>query len=228
MVNSKASKIKSPDFIGIGAPRTGTTWLYEHLSRHPNIWMPPVKEIHFFDRVDGFSMMERKFRLDLKNKAASYIFPNKKKNRTPNICWDLNYFFRRPDFNWYSSLFLPERDQVTGEITPAYSLLDQKIVEKIFTYYPSMRIIFLMRDPIERAWSHAIKRLARDRKEDAKQISDEKFLESIIGRRNPYEQIIFEHYRYGRVCFQRVKFILISTMKSRLLQKKYCYAFSSF
>jgi len=34
-----------PDFVGVGAPRSGTSWLYEVLSRHPALWLPPVKEL---------------------------------------------------------------------------------------------------------------------------------------------------------------------------------------
>src|SRR6478735_11126174 len=44
-------KARGPDFLCIGAPKTGTTWLYKHLSRHPEIWIPPVKELHYFDRL---------------------------------------------------------------------------------------------------------------------------------------------------------------------------------
>jgi len=41
---------RSPDFIGIGVQKAGTTWLCANLRRHPHIWMPAVKEIHYFDR----------------------------------------------------------------------------------------------------------------------------------------------------------------------------------
>lgn len=37
------------DFIYIGAPRAGSTWLAAALSEHPQIWIPPTKEIHFFN-----------------------------------------------------------------------------------------------------------------------------------------------------------------------------------
>src|SRR5947207_15861690 len=40
---------KVPDFLGIGAARAGTTWLHSNLRRHPQIWLPPVKELHYFD-----------------------------------------------------------------------------------------------------------------------------------------------------------------------------------
>ena len=39
-----------PTFLGIGAHKAGTSWLYKQLCKHHEIWMPPVKELHFFDR----------------------------------------------------------------------------------------------------------------------------------------------------------------------------------
>ena len=43
-----------PDFIGIGAQKAGTTWLSHNLQRHPEIWMPGIKELHYFnERING-------------------------------------------------------------------------------------------------------------------------------------------------------------------------------
>jgi hypothetical protein len=43
------------DFLGIGAQKAGTTWIYQHLSRHPDIRFPAGKEVHFWDccRANG-------------------------------------------------------------------------------------------------------------------------------------------------------------------------------
>lgn len=38
-------------FIGVGAQRTGTTWLFECLRSHPNICMPETKELHYFSQI---------------------------------------------------------------------------------------------------------------------------------------------------------------------------------
>jgi len=38
-----------PDFLVIGAQKAGTTWLFQNLRMHPQVWLPPEKEIHFFD-----------------------------------------------------------------------------------------------------------------------------------------------------------------------------------
>ena len=40
-----------PGFVCIGAQKGGTTWLYENLNSHPEVWMPPIKEIHYFNRL---------------------------------------------------------------------------------------------------------------------------------------------------------------------------------
>lgn len=39
-----------PTFLFIGPDKTGSTWLYEILLRHPLCYVPPVKDIYFFDR----------------------------------------------------------------------------------------------------------------------------------------------------------------------------------
>ena len=38
-----------PNFLVIGAQRAGTTWLYECLREHPEIFLPETKELHYFD-----------------------------------------------------------------------------------------------------------------------------------------------------------------------------------
>jgi len=39
-----------PDFVYIGTARAGSTWLFEALRQHPEIYVPPAKDIYFFDR----------------------------------------------------------------------------------------------------------------------------------------------------------------------------------
>jgi hypothetical protein len=38
-----------PDFLCIGTPKSGTTWLDHQLRCHPALWLPPIKELHHFD-----------------------------------------------------------------------------------------------------------------------------------------------------------------------------------
>lgn len=55
---------RRPDFIGLGAQRSGTSWIYACLYEHPEIYAP-VKEVHFFSRgrnwVKGYKWYENIF-----------------------------------------------------------------------------------------------------------------------------------------------------------------------
>lgn len=46
---------KKPDFFIVGAPKSGTTAMNEYLSAHPDIYIPPQKEMHFFGADLRFS-----------------------------------------------------------------------------------------------------------------------------------------------------------------------------
>jgi len=67
-----SSSIRWPTFLGIGVPKAGSTWLYETLSAHPRIWVPPEeREVHFFNRYyedRGLSWYEQFF----PNEDSSY------------------------------------------------------------------------------------------------------------------------------------------------------------
>jgi hypothetical protein len=56
-------RAKTPDFIGIGAQKAGTSWIHACLYEHPQIYMPPEKELHFFSRhySKGFAWYEEHF-----------------------------------------------------------------------------------------------------------------------------------------------------------------------
>ena len=45
-----------PHFIVIGAQRSGTTWLHRVLSQHDQLWLTPVKELHYFDKQSSSSV----------------------------------------------------------------------------------------------------------------------------------------------------------------------------
>src|SRR3989449_8722430 len=47
------SRGAGPDFLCIGAHKGGTTWLYQQLDSHPDFWMPPFKELHYFDQLSN-------------------------------------------------------------------------------------------------------------------------------------------------------------------------------
>lgn len=61
--------------------------------------------------------------------------------------------WKRPDYGAYHALFEPPAGRPCGEATPIY-LYWPGCLERICAYNPAMRLIVLLRDPVERAWSH--------------------------------------------------------------------------
>lgn len=59
----------------------------------------------------------------------------------------------RPDYDAYHAHFVPPDGRPRGEATPIYVYWPNSL-ERIRTYNPRMRLILLLRDPVERAWSH--------------------------------------------------------------------------
>lgn len=108
-----------PDFLGIGAQKAGTTWLYENLRHHPDLYLPEPKELHYFD-------------------------------------WQFHESLRS-----YSDIFRPGSQKVKGEITPGYSVIPMERIRFIRAIIPDVRLIFLIRNPIDRAWSQAFMNLVK-------------------------------------------------------------------
>lgn len=156
------------DFLGIGAQKAGTTWLSEMLRRHPQIWMPPVKELHYFDRDPRYpspsflaseSLRDRFFGQaepdrDFRRLSREHLRHWWKQRDWTALRWGLRYFFGSRNDPWYRSLFAPGASRITGEITPSYSILDDADVGRVAKSFPNLQIILLLRNPIDRAWSH--------------------------------------------------------------------------
>jgi hypothetical protein len=54
----------------------------------------------------------------------------------------------------YAQLFEPKGSLISGDISPNYSTLRTEVIRQIVEYFPKLKVIFLARDPVERAWSH--------------------------------------------------------------------------
>lgn len=155
------------DFIGIGAQKAGTTWLYEMLRHHPQVLFPAGKEIHF---------------------------------------WDMR---REQGTQWYRDLFAGvAANSKQGEITPAYAMLPPDTIGEIRALNPAMRVIYIIRNPIERAWSSALMELATAGKSFA-EVSDSWFIDHFHSqgslRRGDYESCI----RNWRAVFGAEQLLLL-------------------
>jgi hypothetical protein len=107
--------------------------------------VPPVKELHYFDDPTN-----KRFYVHLRKRLKSNFSERRLATR-----WDFRYFLGRRNDQWYRSLFESgrRRGKVTGEATPSYATLGPEGLEHIKAVNPNVKLIFIMRDPVERMWS---------------------------------------------------------------------------
>ena len=134
-----------PDFFIIGAAKAGTTSLYRYLEQHPDIYFSPIKEPHFFST-------------DIKPENFNRQVYN-------NIVINLaDYFDQKPlkplfqafvrDEEQYLKLFEDaQKGQLKGEASTTY-LYSTVAAEHIKSAAPMAKIFVILRNPIERAYSH--------------------------------------------------------------------------
>ncbi|GAA3072450.1 sulfotransferase family protein [Streptosporangium carneum] len=121
-----------PDFLTIGAPKAGTTALHAALSRHPGLFLSPVKEPKFF-LSDG---------------------PPPTRGGPGDAQTYREHVWRREEYEALFSGAPP--GTLKGESTPFY-LYDLDAQRRIRAALPEARLIAALRDPIERAhsnWTH--------------------------------------------------------------------------
>ena len=188
MKAKKPAKPRGPTFFGVGAPKAGTSWLYKVLSSYPDCGLPPHKELHFWDvrhgeTVHSFSYVERLKRAaemaaEIAELAEAEATPDSpsmfadgfmENGKVPRLIEKLSLYIeplRFHDVDSYIRYLNRHRrpaNGLAGEITPMYAELRQEGFAEMVKWFPDSRFVFIMRDPVERAWSHARFLTTRDK-----------------------------------------------------------------
>lgn len=117
-----------PTFLVIGAAKAGTTSLYHYLGQHPQVFMSPVKEPGFF-ALEGHP-------LDFRGPGDEWL----RQATTTTL-------------EAYQKLFEGVRDEpAVGEASVLY-LHHHAAPEAIARYVPDVKLVAVLRDPVERAYS---------------------------------------------------------------------------
>ncbi|MCB9964003.1 MAG: sulfotransferase [Rhodospirillales bacterium] len=187
------SEFNGPDFLGIGMERAGTSWLFTQLAAHPEIWVPPLKELHFFDLYDPQAFfLKHRYHYHLKSRlkqkaAAFYRIPHRpefyKNSFGDYLLWDWRYFTGAYDLERYKSLFDPRftKGRICGEITPAYSNLSPNSIRSILQMNPRIKFILMVRNPQERLTSGLIHYFRHIEKREMSSVSDTEMLRYLEG-----------------------------------------------
>lgn len=118
-----------PNFLILGAARCGTTSLHYYLAAHPDVCMSAIKEPNFF------------------------LFEQSLDGPVPRIANDRRLLAKSvTDRDRYERLFTHSATAV-GEASPLY-LYTRETPQLIHATIPEARLIAIVREPVERAWSH--------------------------------------------------------------------------
>jgi hypothetical protein len=157
-----------PNFLIIGAAKAGTTSLYYYLKQHPEIYMSSVKEPKFFA---------------LEGEKLDFRGPGDRDAHRSSVT----------EIEAYRRLFegaLNER--AVGDASPVY-IYSPKALERIKHYVPDAKLIAVLRDPVERAYSSFL-HLVRDGREPLDDFARALQEEELRAKRN-YAPIW--HYKEG-------------------------------
>ena len=151
------------------------------------MWIPPIKEIHYFDmqRVLPFWHWIRLRRYAVHSRRyARHMFRKdvgRSKSFRHDLKWGLKYFLSPRSDAWYESILTPPRGMIAGELTPAYCMLDDASFQHMADRSPNTKLIFAMRDPLDRDWSQVVMHLKlHRRKSPPGEYLDE--IKEVIGR----------------------------------------------
>jgi Sulfotransferase family len=153
-----------PNFLIIGAMKSGTTALYYYFEQHPEIYMSPVKEPNFF------SSQEQENAADTVTQIGSY-----------------QHLFRGVS-----------GEKAIGEASHSY-LYEPGAAAEIRRYVPEAKLIAILRNPIDRAYSHflhmvrsgtePLDEFAQALQEEEVGIHKERTFQDYIGRGLYYDQL---------------------------------------
>lgn len=152
----------------VGATKAGTSWLYDYLHGHEECVMQSVKEAHFFDtisrdrmkpQIDEWKTSRDVFRA---RKADAIVQGDDARRARVQAKIDglsaLIKAVRKRDEGIDDYLAYikggSEGARLVGDITPSYALLDDAVLERMSHLADDVKFVFLMRDPIDRLWSH--------------------------------------------------------------------------
>ena len=151
-------------FMGLGAPKCGTTSLYERMRAHPDCHLRAVKELHYFDSLASGTARGRGYiesvhrRLDRQRKRT--YRPSRRlalrRDARDHSDWLGTFDGTSRDDAAYLGYLCHgwRRQRVVGEITPDYAALGPDWLRAIRDVAPDVRAVLVLRDPVARLLSH--------------------------------------------------------------------------
>lgn len=144
--------VEGPDFICIGMPKAGTSWLYDQLSSHPDFWMPRVKELQYLNhRQPPLRHVERHVRQVGRKGHRTRTSKRAADAAQKAFVADLKALAgKQMDIGRYAALFRHKGERLSGDISPPYVSMGEAVVGEVGRRLPEVKVLFLVREPIDR------------------------------------------------------------------------------
>jgi hypothetical protein len=182
-------------FLCIGPEKTGTSWLYRQLIYHPEVFVPNYKEINYFlknrvlvhnnifKRLFSPYWYYRSIRRYMCARVKNYLksIGRLEPIDTYTLGWDLRFFFCPRTDRWYKKITFKKGRKAVGEVAPLYAYLRDSDIGEIRRLFPDLKVIILLRNPVDRLWSKAKMNLLQLPGRDISQVSDDEFYSHFKG-----------------------------------------------
>ncbi|MEM9046771.1 MAG: sulfotransferase [Pseudomonadota bacterium] len=159
-------RFAEPDclFWCIGAQKSGTSWLHSYLADHPQVCVPRVrKELQYWNHIrapfdtyakrsDIWSGLHRRAKRlgmsALKGEAG-------RRKAREWAAWERSLWSNDPSHRDYAETLFAyfDGERAVGEVSPEYAHLDSETLAEMASLSPKSRMIYIMRDPIDRMFS---------------------------------------------------------------------------
>lgn len=145
-------------FLSIGAMKAGTTWVYSFLSRHPEVYFTPEKEIHFLaDHYSDHNPLTKQHlnrRLSARLKGIQHLRAERK--ISIQEWYEHVYIPGKKTVEWYKSLFnnQPTDHRWNADFSNLSALINRQGWQQIkHDISNQIKAIYILREPCERLWS---------------------------------------------------------------------------
>lgn len=147
-----------PDFLCVGAQKAATTWVHFSLARLPGIFMPVIKESHFFRESSRTCVQcpSRRRRIKVEKFSRELLNQNGLSIDEELMLKQLKHFdVEHVNDDWYREIFsFAQEGDLKGESCPSYFGLLEEDIEHVNAVAPDARVVLIVRDPVDRCWSN--------------------------------------------------------------------------
>lgn len=191
-------------FLGAGAMKAGTTWLYRVLRTHPELHFPLVKEIHYFYHIHvDDSALRHHLRMSRARNYCNASMDHRRGNpdRVEDaLRWIANFVGQPVDDHWYRALFQrPRSEMYACDFSVLSALLPADAWPQVEAKCGKLRVLYMLREPTRQLWSSVKYNLQFDGGLDMLQVWGPEEMRKYVSKPD-----VWDHSEFGK-ALRRMK-----------------------